>query len=177
MAAEQRLSADDSYINSIVGEGTHFRGHLELSGLLRIDGDFSGSIKTSGKVIVGRNGRADCAIEAGTVVVGGVLRGSIYAAETVIVLSSALVLADIHAPRLVAEEGVLLHGVMEITGVGERARVQARGSKKRPFLLFSEAPRSRSGGGSRKERTSPAAGEETEAPLHGAEVPLPQQRD
>jgi cytoskeletal protein CcmA (bactofilin family) len=143
--ADNRLSSEDAYINSIVGEGTHFRGHLDLSGLLRIDGDFSGSIKTSGKVIIGRNGRADCTIEAGTVVVGGVLRGSIYAAETVIVLSSALVLADIHAPRLVAEDGVLLDGVMEISGAGERAPMQGRTRKKRPFLLFSEVQQRRSG--------------------------------
>lgn len=66
---------DDSLVNSIVGRGTHFRGHLELSGLLRIDGDFSGSIKTQGKVIIGRGGRADCSIDAHTVVIGGIVRG------------------------------------------------------------------------------------------------------
>ncbi|MFW5686046.1 MAG: bactofilin family protein, partial [Spirochaetota bacterium] len=66
-----RRTGDDSLINSIVGPGTFFRGHLELSGLLRIDGDFSGSVKTDGRVIVGQAGRADCAIEAATVVVGG----------------------------------------------------------------------------------------------------------
>lgn len=165
MAADNRLSADDAYINSIVGEGTHFRGHLELSGLLRVDGDFSGSIKTSGKVIIGRNGRADCTIEAGTVVVGGVLRGSIYAAETVIVLSSALVLADIHAPRLVAEEGVLLHGVMEISGVGERAPTQGRVRKKRPFLLFSEAQRRRPESEAREKQS--VVDENRETPVSG----------
>ena len=53
------LEADGSFINSIVGEGTRFEGMLELSGLLRIDGDFSGNIRTSGKVLVGKNGRAE----------------------------------------------------------------------------------------------------------------------
>ena len=104
------FSGEDNYINSIVGEGTHFRGHLHLSGLLRIDGDFSGSIVTAGKVLVGKNGRADCTIEANTVVVGGILRGAIYATEKVIVLASAMVLGNIHAPRLIAEEGVLIDG-------------------------------------------------------------------
>jgi len=108
------FEADDNYINSIVGEGTHFRGHLQLSGLLRIDGDFSGSIATTGKVLVGKNGRADCTIEADTVVIGGILRGAIYATQKVIVLSSALILGNIHAPRLIAEEGVLMDGVLAI---------------------------------------------------------------
>ncbi len=116
MKRNDKLTADDSFVNSIIGEGTHFRGHLELSGLLRIDGDFSGSIRTSGKVIIGKNGRADCTIDAGTVVVGGAIRGNIYAEERVIVLASALLLGNIYAPKLVIEEGVILDGHCEITG-------------------------------------------------------------
>ncbi|TFG59737.1 MAG: polymer-forming cytoskeletal family protein, partial [Spirochaetales bacterium] len=65
------LAADGTFINSIVGEGTRFRGELDLDGLLRIDGDYFGSIKTTGKVLVGKNGRAECTIRAGTVVIGG----------------------------------------------------------------------------------------------------------
>lgn len=115
------FEADENYINSIVGEGTHFRGHLQLSGLLRIDGDFSGSIATSGKVLVGKNGRADCTVEADTVVVGGILRGTIYATGKVIVLASAMILGNVHAPRLIAEEGVLIDGSLVIREGAARA--------------------------------------------------------
>lgn len=108
------FAGDENYINSIVGEGTHFRGHLQLSGLLRIDGDFSGSISTSGKVLVGKFGRADCTVEADTVVVGGILRGAIYATEKVIVLASAIILGNIYSPRLIAEEGVLIDGSLVV---------------------------------------------------------------
>lgn len=107
---------DDSLINSIVGEGTHFRGNVELDGLMRIDGDFTGSIRSNGKIIVGKNGRADCTIHAGTVVVGGVFRGALYASEKVIILASALVIGIIHSPRLIAEEGVLIDGEFRIYG-------------------------------------------------------------
>ena len=69
---------DDAFINSIIGEGTRFKGEFDLSGLLRIDGDFSGVIRTKGKVLIGRNGRAECTLHAGTVVVGGVVRGEIF---------------------------------------------------------------------------------------------------
>ena len=111
----------DLYVNSIVGESSRFRGHLELSGLMRIDGDYSGSVKTDGKVIVGRNGRADCTIEASTVVIGGVFRGNVYATDKVIVLSSALVLGNLYTPRLVAEEGVLLDGAIMVSGTSSAA--------------------------------------------------------
>ncbi|NBB90473.1 MAG: polymer-forming cytoskeletal family protein [Spirochaetes bacterium] len=115
-------NSEDSFINSIVGEGTHFRGHLELAGLLRIDGDFSGSIKTKGKVLVGKDGRADCNIDAGTVVVGGIVRGTISSSEKVIILSSAMVVGDIYAPRLIVEEGVVIDGTLAIRGAGEVSR-------------------------------------------------------
>ena len=107
---------DGSLINSIVGEGTHFRGHLDLSGLLRIDGDFSGSIKTSGRVIIGSQGRADCTINAATVVVGGVLRGNVYASEQVILLDRAIVLGNIYSPRLTADEDTIIDGSLLISG-------------------------------------------------------------
>ncbi|MFP3958551.1 MAG: polymer-forming cytoskeletal protein [Spirochaetaceae bacterium] len=115
-------NSEDSFINSIVGEGTHFRGHLELAGLLRIDGDFTGSIKTKGKVLVGKDGRADCNIEAGTVVVGGVVRGTIASTEKVIVLASGMVIGDIYAARLVVEEGVIIDGTLSIRGDGAEPR-------------------------------------------------------
>ena len=103
-------AADGSFINSIVGEGTNFHGDLALSGLLRIDGDFTGSITTDGKVLIGKNGRAECTIKAGTVVVGGSVRGNILSAEKVIILSTGMVIGNISTPRLVVEEGVILNG-------------------------------------------------------------------
>jgi cytoskeletal protein CcmA (bactofilin family) len=109
-------SGSEAFVNSLIGEGSLFHGDISISGLLRIDGDFSGSVKTSGKVFVGRNGRADCSINASSVVVGGIVRGAISASEKVVVLSSAVVIGSISSPRLIAEEGVILEGTIHITG-------------------------------------------------------------
>jgi cytoskeletal protein CcmA (bactofilin family) len=109
------LIADGSFINSIVGEGTRFRGELDLNGLLRIDGDYSGTIRTPGKVLVGKNGRAECTIKAETVVVGGVVKGNIFSTEKVIVLSTGMIIGNITSPRLIVEEGVVLNGNCIIT--------------------------------------------------------------
>ena len=107
--------SDDAFINSIIGEGTKFKGEFDLNGLLRIDGDFTGVIRTKGKVLIGQNGRAECTLNAGTVVVGGVVRGEIFSTEKVIILSTGLVLGNITTPRLIVEEGVILHGSCRIT--------------------------------------------------------------
>jgi len=105
-----QIIESDSFINSIVGEGTTFQGELQLNGLLRVDGDFSGTIRTTGKVLIGKSGRAECTIRANTVVIGGIVRGNVYATEKVIVLSTGMMIGNIHSPRLIAEEGVILNG-------------------------------------------------------------------
>jgi cytoskeletal protein CcmA (bactofilin family) len=113
---------DDAFINSIIGEGTRFKGEFDLNGLLRIDGDFTGTIRTKGKVLVGKNGRAECTMNAGTVVVGGVIRGEIISTEKVIILSTGLVLGNITTPRLIIEEGVIFNGSCRVTTPTEPAR-------------------------------------------------------
>ncbi len=110
MGMSNSFVEDGAFVNSIVGEGTRFNGELDLNGLLRIDGDFTGTITTSGKVLVGKNGRAECTINASTVVIGGAVRGDIYSSEKVIVLSSGIILGNIFTPRLIVEEGVILDG-------------------------------------------------------------------
>jgi cytoskeletal protein CcmA (bactofilin family) len=107
--------SDDAFINSIIGEGTRFKGEFDLNGLLRIDGDFTGTIRTKGKVLVGRNGRAECTLHAGTVVIGGVMRGEIFSTEKVIILSTGFMLGNITTPRLIVEEGVVLNGTCKIS--------------------------------------------------------------
>ncbi len=114
---------EDTYINSIIGEGTRLRGEFNLNGLLRIDGDFQGVVKTTGKVLVGSNGRAECTIYGSTVVIGGAVRGNVFASEKVIILSTGIVLGNIKAPKLIMEEGVLFNGSCRIEPAEVKARV------------------------------------------------------
>ncbi|MFW5801250.1 MAG: bactofilin family protein [Spirochaeta sp.] len=126
---------DEIVINSLVGTGSFFRGDISTRGLLRIDGDFAGTIKTTGKVLIGTNGRAECEVKASTIVVGGAVRGIIEATQKVILLSSAVVIGDIYAPRLVAEEGVLIDGLLQISGIPMEMRISEETYKKKKGLF------------------------------------------
>lgn len=123
------MATDTVLVNSIIGAGTFIKGHIDVLGLLRIDGDFSGSIKTSDRVILGRTGRADCTIDAATVVIGGAFRGTVYASDKVIALESAIILGNIFTPRLIAESGVLLDGAVHVRKTGETKEVVEIGTK------------------------------------------------
>lgn len=135
--SDPRIS-DDAFINSIIGEGTRFKGEFDLNGLLRIDGDFTGTIRTRGKVLVGRNGRAECTLHAGTVVIGGVVRGEIFSSEKVIILSTGLMLGNITTPRLIIEEGVIFDGNCRITAPAPAA-VKSGVAEQKPVLAAAGA--------------------------------------
>ena len=107
----EQLDEQGSLINSLVGNGTSFKGDLVLNGLLRIDGDFSGTIQSKGKVLIGKKGRVESTIVAKSVVIGGVVKGNIVASEKVVILSSGMLIGNITAPRLIVEDGVIMHGV------------------------------------------------------------------
>ncbi len=108
------LQDEGAFVNSIIGEGTKLKGEFELNGLLRIDGNFQGRVKTKGKVLVGKNGTAECEIIAGTIVIGGKVKGDIIATEKVTLLSTGQLEGSIKTPRLVIEEGVIFNGTCEI---------------------------------------------------------------
>jgi cytoskeletal protein CcmA (bactofilin family) len=129
---------DDAFINSIIGEGTRFKGEFDLNGLLRIDGDFTGVIRTKGKVLVGQNGRAECTLHAGTVVVGGVVRGEIVSTEKVIILSTGLVIGNISTPRLIVEEGVIFNGSCRIMTPAGEARKSGPSNGQKPVAALTQ---------------------------------------
>lgn len=130
-------NVNSNVVNSIIGFGTTFTGDLDLTGLLKIDGDFSGSIKAEGKVLVGHTGRAKCSIFAKTVVVGGVVKGDIYAVDRVVVLSTGMVLGNIRTPRLVMEEGVLFNGELTVNDEEDKKDEIFNHSESESFSPFS----------------------------------------
>ncbi len=109
MARTNRYT-EDGIVNSIIGEGSEFKGEFKINGLLRIDGFFQGTIETGGKVLIGQSGEAITDIKARLVVIGGSVRGNIYASERVIFLSTGRIKGNIITPSLILEEGVKFEG-------------------------------------------------------------------
>ncbi len=97
-------------VNSLIGEGSEFRGEFKVKEAIRIDGYFKGSILTEGKVVVGKNGIVETDLRAGIVIVGGEVRGSIHATRRVTLLSTCRLYGDIVTKSLLVEDGVRFEG-------------------------------------------------------------------
>ncbi len=97
-------------VNSIIGHGSEVKGEFKFQGVLRIDGVFSGELKSEGKVIIGQTGHVKTDVKAGTIVIGGLIEGNVYATKQVNLLATGKLLGDIITPSLIVEEGVIFEG-------------------------------------------------------------------
>lgn len=97
-------------INSIIGHGSELKGEFKFEGVLRIDGVFAGELKSDGKVIIGQTGHVKTDIKAGTIVIGGLVEGNVYATKQVNLLTTGQLKGDIITPSLIVEEGVIFDG-------------------------------------------------------------------
>ena len=107
-----RSEASDSslFINTLVGEGSSFKGDITVHGYFRVDGDFQGAITTEGRILVSPSGRVKGTLTGRDIVVGGVVKGDLYASERITLLATALVIGNVYAPRIRADRGVLVEG-------------------------------------------------------------------
>jgi cytoskeletal protein CcmA (bactofilin family) len=106
---------NDSQLNSVIGEGSIFKGKFYINGSLQVDGRFEGEIKTKEQLIVGELGKIKTDIIAKRVIVGGTVIGNIEAEEEISLLSSGRVLGNIKAPKVHIEEGVVVQGEISIS--------------------------------------------------------------
>jgi len=97
-------------LNGFVDAGCVIRGELEFKNSFRLDGRVEGRIQSSAELLVGETGSIDGEIEVSRCVIGGEVRGTIRAAEQVVLLASAKVWAEVQTPALVMEEGAFLEG-------------------------------------------------------------------
>ncbi len=104
------LRTDDISINTIIGKGSAISGNMKVNGFIRVDGDIDGSLETDGNVIVGENARIRGDLTAKSVIIGGIIKGNIKAAESVKVLAEAAVIGDNISRKVQVDGSAVIHG-------------------------------------------------------------------
>jgi len=104
----------DFSINTIIGPNTSVSGDIEAGGFTRIDGSIRGDVKARGRVVIGERARMKSNVSGTAITIGGVVYGNVVAGESLVILSSALVIGDIITRRIQADEGCLIHGKVAV---------------------------------------------------------------
>lgn len=100
---------------SIIATGMRITGDVETSGVLKVDGEITGSIIGARQVLLGKGGTVRGSIGAGEVVVGGTVEGSVVARERLELQASAAIDGDIETRSIIVVEGARINGRVRMT--------------------------------------------------------------
>lgn len=96
--------------NSIIGEGSYFKGEFTLKGTLRVEGCYEGDKLEVDNVIIGQTGKVKSNIKSIAAVIEGIVVGNIEASSRVMLMPTSRVLGEIRTPELIIQNGVMLEG-------------------------------------------------------------------
>jgi cytoskeletal protein CcmA (bactofilin family) len=101
----------DGVVSGFVGGGTVVSGDAEFKGMLRIDGRFTGRVRSEkGALIVSAGGVVEADIAVASAKINGTVNGDIVATERIELGRSARVNGNIQTPALVIEDGAIFEG-------------------------------------------------------------------
>jgi cytoskeletal protein CcmA (bactofilin family) len=100
---------------NVIGAGTVVEGKIRSQGSVRVDGKLVGEVTASESLAVGVSGEIDGNVTAKNATIGGKVRGTINVAEKIVFEGKSVVRADIHATRLVVDEGSVFDGRVTMT--------------------------------------------------------------
>lgn len=102
-------------IDTLIGVGTTIEGHIQASGILRVEGRIRGEVVSEGDVIVGEKGDIRANIKARHVTVAGKVQGNISASGRMHLIASGQLLGDVEAATVIIEEGAHFKGTCKMT--------------------------------------------------------------
>lgn len=100
----------DGFARNHLAKGTSISGDVETNGDIRIDGVLSGTLKSTGKVVIGSTGTIDGDIICQNANISGKIKGKITVKELLSLQASATVNGDIVTGKLSIEPGATFTG-------------------------------------------------------------------
>lgn len=126
-------------LNTIIGKGTVIEGTLKIQNSLRLDGKLIGQILTTDSLVVGKEGEIDGEIRVKNAVIGGLVKGQIFASGKVVLEARSIVTGEVKTAKLAINDGAKFEGHCVMT---EEPAIKAlpQGNKIEPARQLSPIP-------------------------------------
>ncbi|WP_096086778.1 bactofilin family protein [Agaribacterium haliotis] len=132
------MNADGSESSSYIGKNIKFRGELEGTEDLHIEGQVDGSIIMGGQNLsIGTGGEVSANIHAQNVLINGKLDGDVFADELIEICKTAKVQGNLISPRIKLEDGGKFRGTIDM--VDDEQEQKARYEKFKEKLKVDHA--------------------------------------
>lgn len=102
-------------LTAFIDQGSEFEGKLSFKDTVRIDGSFTGEIRSENTLIVGETGEIHAQVHSKAVLVSGTVVGDIFATQKLTLHKTARIQGNIEAACLVVEDGAVMNGQVKMT--------------------------------------------------------------
>lgn len=99
---------------SIIGSGMRVVGDISADGVVKIEGSVVGTVHAAKQVLVAKGGEVEGDVVSREAIIGGEVRGGIYAEERVELQATSVVHGDVSTRRLFVQEGGEINGVLRM---------------------------------------------------------------
>ena len=116
MAIFQREQGDSKDLETVIGASVKVDGNFVGSGDVVVDGQVSGTLKTSKNLRVGETAKIKADVEAANILVAGEIRGHVKCAGKIELAASGKIIGNVDTQTMVIAHGAVLHGKVTMAG-------------------------------------------------------------
>ncbi len=101
--------------NNLIGNGTTIKGEIIASGDIRVDGTIIGTMKSTGKVVIGQQGIVEGEIICNSADISGRVKGLIKVDELTSLKSTSRLEVELYTKQLFIEVGAIFTGKCDMS--------------------------------------------------------------
>ena len=110
--------------HSRIESSTSIKGDIISEGDFRIDGTLEGSMKTNGKIVIGKEGLVNGGLSCNNADVEGKIKGNLFVSETLNLRSTCHIEGEVVIGKLVVESGANFNASCSMNKQGKKADIQ-----------------------------------------------------
>ena len=110
--------------HSRIESSTSIKGDIVSEGDFRIDGTLEGSIKTNGKIVIGKEGLVNGGLSCNNADVEGKIKGNLFVSETLNLRSTCHIEGEVVIGKLMVESGANFNASCSMNKEGKKAEIQ-----------------------------------------------------
>ena len=110
--------------HSRIESSTSIKGDIVSEGDFRIDGTLEGSIKTNGKIVIGKEGLVNGGLSCNNADVEGKIKGNLFVSETLNLRSTCHIEGEVLIGKLIVESGANFNASCSMNKEGKKADIQ-----------------------------------------------------
>tara|TARA_A100001011_G_C13702210_1_gene592080 strand:+ start:118 stop:516 length:399 start_codon:yes stop_codon:yes gene_type:complete len=110
--------------HSRIESSTSIKGDIVSEGDFRIDGTLEGSIKTNGKIVIGKEGLVNGGVSCNNADVEGKIKGNLFVSETLNLRSTCHIEGEVLIGKLMVESGANFNASCSMNKEGKKADIQ-----------------------------------------------------